>query len=330
MMRRRACVVGAMAGMLPLSPRLVRAQKAAKVHRVGVLGPDSSDASSAEWSAFVAELARRGYVEGRNLAFEKRYAEGDDPAQLGRLATELARLDLDVIYAARGTASALAAKKATASKPIVFYSSADPVGLGLVASLAHPGGNLTGNSVLGFNTAPKGLQILAEATGRMTHIAFVQPRGTRSSSWFADFEAVLASAAKTLGAKMQFVDVASVDEIDAVLKRLVGQGCDAAMVSDFPLFRPQLARIAATFVRHRLPTHGYARAGFLLHYGENRLDLARTAASYVDKILAGAKPADLPVQQLATFECVVNLKTAKALGLTIAPSVLVQADEVIE
>ena len=332
MKRRALCLTAMAAGLFgPVTqPRPARAQSVARVHLVAVLGPDRSDETSAEWRTFVAELARRGLVEGRNLRFERRYAENDNPAELERLAAELARLKPDLIYAARGTLSALAAKRATQTIPIVFFSSADPVGLGLVASLAKPGGNITGNSVLGFNTAPKGLQILAEATGKLKHVAFLQQKGTRELPWFAAFEHSLKTAAAALGSSLQFVDVVALDEIDSVVAALVRQGVDGAMVPDFPLFRPELERIAALCVKHRLPTHGYARAGFLLHYSEPRLALARDAAAYVDKILKGARPADLPVQQLTHFEFVINLKTAHALGLTIPSAVLLRADEVIE
>lgn len=180
MMQRRACVVGAMVSMLPMSARVVAAPKAAKVHVVGVLGRDPSFANGPEWNEFVAELARRGFVEGRNPAFERRFGQGNDhPDVLEKIAVQLVGMKVDVIYAFNGTQTALAAKKATTTIPIVFHSSGDPVGLGLVMSLAHPGGNVTGNSILNSDLAPKSLQFLAEAAGKLTSIANIQPAGTR-------------------------------------------------------------------------------------------------------------------------------------------------------
>ena len=328
-MRRRAVMAGVISAAAGAAPRRALAQAVVAVRRVGVLAPDASDLQGPLWEAFVDELARRGHVEGRTLVLERRFGQGDDPALVERLAAELVALKVDVIYAARGSMSALAAKKATASIPVVFYSSGDPVNLGLVASLGRPGGNLTGNSVQGFDTLSKGLQLLAEAVGKLSAIACMLPRGARAQPWFATLDRVLGQAAKALGARFEFVEVASIIDMPAIVKRLARERFDAAMVSDFPPFRPHMARIAALFAEHRLPTFGSAFDGFLLHYGEPRLLLARMAAGYVDKILAGAKPADLPVEQISTFEFVINLKTARALGLTIPQSLLLRADEVI-
>jgi putative ABC transport system substrate-binding protein len=303
---------------------------AASIRRVGVLAPDLWDRDSPEWNEFVAELARRGYVEGRNLVFERRFGDSGRLDLLEMFAAELVGLKVDVIYATRGTAVALAAKRATTTTPIVFYSSADPVGMGLVASLPRPGGNLTGSSIQERVVSSKSLQFLAEAVGRLSGIAYVQPRGTRSLPWFPAFEADLTTTAKGLGATIEFFDVEAVAEIEPLVKRLVRQGVNAAMVEEYSLFRPQLNRIATLFVAHRLPTHGNARAGFLLHYQVRSLILARMAATKVDRILHGARPSELPIEQASEFELVVNLKTAKALGLTIPQSLLLRADEVIQ
>lgn len=326
-MDRRTFICSAAQGLLAV-PLVALAQQTGKVVRIGVLGPDLSEEVRPEWNEFVAELARRGYVEGRNIVFERRFSDYARPDLLDKQAAELVGLKVDVIYAARGTAVALAAKKATKSIPVVFYSSADPVGLGLVASLARPGGNLTGNSIQDIAVSVKSLQFLAEAVGKLTGIAYFQHRGIRSLPWFPSHEAAMTATAKGIGAKFEFVEVEAVAEIEPLLKQLVRQGINGAILEDYPLFRPQ-SRIAALFVDHRLPTIGDARAGFLLHYKVHPLDLARMAATYVDRILKGARPSDLPVEQASKFELVINLKTAKALGLNIPQSLLQRADEVI-
>ena len=301
-----------------------------KVQRIGVLGPDVSDGQGPVWQAFVDELARRGHVQGRNLVIDKRLGEGDRPELVDKLAAELVALHPDVIYAARGTLSALAAKRATSSIPIVFYSSGDPVGLGLVASLARPGGNLTGSSVQGFDIIARAIQLLGDTLGKVRRIAYLAPAGMRNMPWFAALDATLTTSARTLGASIVYFDVASVDQLDAMIERMVREHVDAVIVADFPLFRPHMSRIAALFIRHKLPAYGNAYDGFLMHYGEQRVKLAHMAAAYVDRILRGARPADLPVEQLSTFEFVINQTTAKALGITIPQTVLVRADEVVQ
>lgn len=306
------------------------AQPAGRVWRVGVLGPDTSDGRGLVWEAFVDELRQRGYTEGRNLTFFIRLAEEDRQDQLEQFAAELVALKPDVIYAARGTASALAARRATETIPIVFYSSGDPVAMGLVASLARPGGNVTGNSVMGFELIGKSVALLAEALGRVGRIAYLQPAGSRNMPWFAGLARSIEAAAARTGATIEYIDVAGIDEIEPLIRRLARQRTDAAIVADFPLFRPHQARIAQLFMLHRVPAYGNAYEGFLMHYGEQRIKLARMAAAYVDRILRGARPADLPVEQISTFELVINLKTASALGLTIPGSILLRADRVIE
>lgn len=327
-MRRRAAI-----GVVPALAMLglpAAAQSPAPTRRVGVLGPDASDGQGLVWEAFVDELAQRGWVEGRNLAFVVRLGDGDRPDLLERLAAELVALRPDVIYAARGSASALAAKRATATIPIVFYSSGDPVAFGLVASLARPGGNLTGSSVMGFDIIGKDIGLLAETLGGLKRIVYLSPAGSRSMPWFAGLTRAMDAAAARVGASVEYIDVTSVDEIEPLVRRLTRQRTDVAIVPDFPLFRPHQQRIAQWFVTHRVPAYGNAYEGFLMYYGEQRLQLARMAAGYVDRILRGARPADLPVEQISTFELVINLKTARALGLTIPPSVLLRADRVIE
>ena len=332
MIRRRACIVLTITSALLLSRPISSAQPAAaKIYRVGVLNPAAWDADSPGWNDFVAEMTKRGYVEGRNLVFEKRFADLPDNFDLlDKLAAELVELKVDVIYAARGTPSALAAKKATTTIPIVFYSSSDPVGNGLVASLSRPGGNLTGSAILGGDTASKRLQFFAEAIGKLTTVAYIQPVGTRSFPWYAPYAATVTKAAKLLGITVLFVDVESFSELEPLVKRLVRQGIGGATLLEGQSDVQQRRRAAALFIENRLPSMGDAREGFLLDYDVQFRLAAETAAKYVDKILKGAKPADLPVEQVSTYQLVINLKTARALGLNISPSLLQQADEVIQ
>ena len=330
-MRRRHGLLGMLvSGALALLPPRLAAQPVRKVHRVGVLGPDTSDGTGLVWDAFVDELAQRGYVQGRNLVLDLRLGQGDRPEQLDKLAAELVALKPDVIYAARGTVSALAAKRATATIPIVFYSSGDPVAMGLVASLARPGGNVTGNSILGFDLVGKAIELLTETLPKVRRIAYLQPEGSRTMPWYPQLARAMETTARARGVTVEFIDVAAVEAIEALIAQLARQRFDAAIVVDFPLFRPHLERIAELCIRHRLPAYGNANDGFLMHYGEQRLKLARMAAAYVDRILQGARPAELPVEQISTFEMVINLKTARALGLNVPAAVMLRADRVIE
>ena len=330
-MKRRHGLLGMLAsGALALLPPRLAAQPVRKVHRVGVLGPDTSDGEGPVWDAFVDELAQRGYVQGRNLVLDLRLGQGDRPEQLDKLAAELVALKPDVIYAARGTVSALAAKRATATIPIVFYSSGDPVAMGLVASLARPGGNVTGNSVQGFDLLGKAIELLTETLPKVRRIAYLQPEGSRTMPWYPQLARSMETTARARGVTVEFIDVAAVEAIEALIAQLARQRFDAAIVVDFPLFRPHLERIAELCIRHRLPAYGNANDGFLLHYGEQRLKLARMAAAYVDRILQGARPAELPVEQISTFEMFINLKTARALGLNVPAAVMLRADRVIE
>lgn len=316
--------------LLALGAGSASAQPPRVPQRVGVLGPDLSDASGPVWDEFVAELARRGFVEGRNLVFEKRFGRDDRTDLLAQAAAELVAAKVDLIYAARGTVSALAAKQATSTIPVVFYSSGDPVGLKVVDSLSRPGGNVTGNAVLVFETVRKGVEVLAEVKPDLRQFAFFRPPGTLGLPWLQRMEESLSAAAHRLALRAHFVEVQSLQEMPQRVARLVQQGVGAMLLFDFAFFRPQLESIAALFIRHRLPSYGGPHQGFLLSYGEPRLQVARSAAAYVERILRGAKPADLPVEQISTFELSINLKTARAIGLRIPPAVLVRATEVIE
>ena len=330
MRRRQGLAVVTAGGALALLPLRLAAQPARTVVRIGVLGPDTSDGTGLVWDAFVDDLAQRGYVQGRNLVLELRLGQGDRTEQLDRLAAELVALKPDLIYAARGTVSALAAKRATSTIPIVFYSSGDPVAMGLVASLARPGGNLTGNSVQGFDLVGKAIELLTEMLPKVQRIAYLQPDVSRTMPWYPQLVRSMEATARDRGVAIEFIDVAGIDALEALIARLARQRFDAAIVVDFPLFRPHLERMAELFIQHRLPAYGNANDGFLMHYGEQRLKLARTAAAYVDRILQGARPAELPVEQISTFEMVINLKTARALGLNVPAAVMLRASRVIE
>ncbi len=329
MIRRRDWVIAAVA--YPASAMgPVRAAPASKVYRIAVLDPDPASFAG-QWHEFVAELARRGYVEGRNVSFERRFGEELRPDVVARLALDLVALKPDVIYAAHGTLSALALKKATKTIPIVFYSSGDPVGTGLVASLARPGGNLTGNAISSFETFPKSLQYLKEILGKLSRVVEIQTLGTRELPWFAQMDAAVMAAAGRLGAKFEYVDVSSMEDVEREVARLAREGVDAVTFGggNAPQFRPHMRRIAALFVEHRLPSIGDPEEGFLLQYQPNFAHIARKSAEYVDRILRGARVADLPVEQVSEFELSINRKTADAIGLKIPGPILLRADRVI-
>jgi putative ABC transport system substrate-binding protein len=268
-------------------------------------------------------------LEGRTIVFEHRYAEGK-PEVLPGLAAELVRLKGDGIVAV-GTPATRAAKNATDTIPIVFTRIADPVTLGLVASLARPSGNLTGVSVLTLDVAAKWLEMLTEAMPRVRRVGvFWDPTFPPSALQLREIE----HAARLLNVELQPVEVRAAEEFEAAGRAVVGQRAQALIVVPALLFTEQRHRLAALAVQHRLPTMWYRReqveAGGLMSYGTNFSAMYRRAATYVDKILKGAKPADLPVEQPMKLELVINLKTAKALGLTIPPLLLFQADEVIQ
>ena len=326
--RRRSLCLG-VASILA-APSLARAQRT--VRFIGVLGIEPLNDQSPEWKAFVGELAQYGFVAGRNLAFEHRYAT--DPQLLRQYAAELAAMKVDVIYAVHGSSSALAAQKATTTIPIVFFASGDPVGNGLVASLARPGGNVTGNASLILDVVSKSLQILTEVIGGVSSIAHIQPRGYRELPQFKPLGDAVVTAARRLGAEVSFVDVDSLEQFEPALAQLARRRVSAAMVGGGAPYLKAMNEIAALCIKYRMPTlinwPEFARAGLLISYSISQPDLARKSAIYVARILAGSKPAELPVEQPSRFELVVNLRTANALGLTIPESLLLRADEVIK
>lgn len=308
-----------------LAPRL-RAATA----RIGVLAPAASDIGGPLWQAFVQELARRGQVEGRTFEFVPRVAADGRSESLERAAADLVAARVDVLYALGGTPGALAAQRATSTIPVVFYSSADPVGFGLVRSLSQPGGNLTGNAALGYELLNKGVGLLAEAKGELRRLGFLLPVQQRGQPQIERLERTLHEATGRAGGRLQVVDVATAADIDPALRSLPRLGCDTAMIFDYALLQPHLARIAQACIELKLPAYGWAWSGFLLHYNEPRWDMARTAARMVDRILHGARPAELPVEQVSTFDLTINLRTARAIGLTLPRTLLARANEIIE
>jgi putative ABC transport system substrate-binding protein len=300
-------------------------QPSAKIPRVGVLG----DAPSFLEDAFRHGLRELGYVDGRNIVIESRPSEWKFE-RLPALAADLVRLQVDVIVSTN-TRATDAARRATSTIPIVFTVSGDPVAEGLVASLGRPGGNLTGLATISPELVGKQLEMLKGVVPKLTRVAVLenptQPSHARSVQHAE-------SAARTLGLQLQVVEARTPSEIDAAFAAISSQRTGGLLVLRDAEFRTHRARIVALAARNRLPAvYGLreeAEAGGLIAYGASVPQLFRRAATYVDKILKGAKPADLPVEQPTKFELVINLKTAKALRLTIPPSLLAQADEVIQ
>lgn len=300
-----------------------------RMRRIAVLFADRSDFDD-EWDTFVSALARHGYIAGKNVEFEMRTGSSGDPKQLARFAAELARNKPDLIVTGGGSASALAAKAATSSIPIVFFASGDPVGLGLVASLARPGGNITGSSSQTFDGYAKGLELLVKLSGGLRRVVAIDPQGENSKAYFPRYAETLIATAKQLDAKIRFVEYESPQAIGALVKRLVEQGMDAAFLGNGPLHGEAVdRRIADIYIENRIPTFGNARSGMLLEYRAPSRAESRTAADYVDRIFKGANPGDLPVPQPKAIELIINMKTATALGLTIPQSILLRATEVI-
>jgi len=304
------------------------AQQPAKVFRIGILSPAAA-ASTKAFDAFRDGLRELGYIDGANIKIEYRLAAWDY-RRLPVMAHELVRLPVDVIVVDGGTRVAQIAQEATGTIPIVAATAgADPVEAGLAASYAHPGGNLTGFTGAGAELSGKRVEILKEAVPGASRVAALWNPATPRTTLQATEE-----AARTLGLDVRTVEVAVPEDIFIGFEAAVGAGAEALVVLPDVMFFHERARIIALAARHRLPAiyedREYATDGGLLTYGRDVSEQFRLAAGYVDKILKGAKPADLPIQQPTRFQLVVNLKTAEALGLTIPPAILDLADEVIE
>jgi len=312
-----------------LAPWSAGAQPPGAVPRIGLLDTASFAGRAPLWEAFREEMRQLGYVEGRTVIFEARGADGKYE-RLPALAAELVRLKVDAIVTA-GTPTAQAARQATATIPIVMATGSDPVGLGLVASLARPGGNLTGVTSLTGELSAKRLQLARELVPGASRLAIL---GDAGSAAFASIVRQTEVAARALGVRLHAVGVRSAAELDGAFSTMARERPAVLLVNPDPTLFEQRRRLADLAVKHQLPTvHGqreYAEVGGLIAYGANRPEMFRRAAVYVDKILKGAKPGDLPIEQPTKFELVVNLGTAKALGLTIPQSVLLRADETIQ
>jgi putative tryptophan/tyrosine transport system substrate-binding protein len=302
-------------------------QKAMPV--VGFLGSTSPGPFASFVAAFHQGLSETGYIEGQDMAIEYRWAEGRYD-QLPALAADLVGRKVDVIVASGGFPSALAAKNATSTIPIVFTGVSNPVELGLVASLARPGGNVTGFSLMAFELLPKRFELLSELVPQARVIALLVNPSPVAEALIRDMQ----EAARTKNVQLPVLRVGSESEIDAAFDSLVQLHAGALVVGNDPVFDARHDQLVALAARHAVPaiyqSRIYTAAGGLISYGPSIAGNYRQAGAYVGRILAGAKPADLPVQQPTTFELVVNLKTATALGLTVPPSILARAGEVIE
>jgi putative ABC transport system substrate-binding protein len=309
-------------------PLAARAQQTA-LPVIGFLGSESPDLYAGRLRAFRQGLSETGYVEGRNVAIEFRWAEGQND-RLPALAADLVHRQVSVIVATPSTA-ALPAKAATTTIPIVIVTGADPVELGLVASLNRPGGNLTGVTSLNAGIGPKLLELLHELVPTATIITLlVNPTSPNAATQSRDLQA----AAHTLGLQLQVLDAGTERDFDSVFGSLVQLRAGALVIGADALFIGRSQQLAALTVRRAVPAispyREFAAAGGLMSYGASLADQYRVVGLYAGRILKGEKPADLPVQQATTFELVINLKTAKALGLTVPLALLTRADEVIE
>jgi putative ABC transport system substrate-binding protein len=334
MKHKEALLNVTLALVLLAAPLVADAQQPGKVPTIGYLSQFSGSAEppSPSLKAFLEGLRELGYVEGKNIAIEYRFTEGKNE-RLPELAAELARLKVDIIVTETGMA-AVQAKKVTQTIPIVMEASGDAVSQGLVASLAHPGGNITGLTALSPTTIGKHLQLLAEVVPNLTHVGVLWDGSSapmRDRAW-----AETRAAAQPLKVQLYSLKASGPAEFPGAFAEAVRQKIQAVLMFDVSPWatRAAAAQLAELAVQHRLPMMFpfpfYADQGGLMGYGVNVLELNRRAATYVDRILKGANPADLPVGQPTKFDLVINLKTAKALGLTIPQSVLIKADRVIE
>jgi ABC-type uncharacterized transport system substrate-binding protein len=283
--------------------------------------------TSARYDSFRQGLRELGYIEGKTIFLEIRYAEGKQD-QLSDFATELVKLKVDVIVTST-TPGVLAAKNATSAIPIVFWAVANPVGAGLVSSLAHPGGNITGLSILNPELDGKRLELLKETFPKITKVAYLRDAGSLVTGL-----TVMREAARALGLQLQSLEVRSAKDFDGAFKALLKERAQALTTSAVPVISMNQQRIVAFAAKNRLPAiypySEFVDAGGLMFYGVSFSDLFRRSATYVDKILKGAKPADLPVEQPTKFEFIINLITAKQIGVTIPQWTLTKADRVIK
>ena len=309
---------------LTLVPLAAEAQPSTTIPRIGLLAPDATS-----WEPLRIGLRDLGYVEGKSIALEERSSQGRNE-RLSDLASGLVRLNVNIIVT-WGTPATLAAKQATKTIPIVIAGAGDPVRSGLVSSLAHPGGNVTGLTVLGPGLAAKRLELLKEAVPNMSRVAFLwNPANPDQKSSFNEVQA----GARAVGVTLQSLEARSREELEQALAMMKQSRPAALLMTADGVHQRYIGRIVAFTAETRLPAMYQLKEavdrGGLMSYGASLPNLGRLTASYVDKILKGAKPSDLPVEQPTKFELVINLKTAKTLGLTIPQSLLVRADEIIQ
>ena len=325
----KTILIWLLATVLLATVSIAQAQQPKKIPRIGYLTLGSSSPRSANEEAFRDGLHQLGYIEGQNVHVEYRYAAGE-VGRLPELAAELVSLNLNVILAAN-TQSIDATRRATKTIPIVFPLTFDPVASGFVASLARPGGNLTGLTTLNQEVAGKRVELLKEVMPRISRVAVLRDP-TNSGSLFALKETE--AAANQLGIRLHILEVRSADELEGAIQAATRERAGSLIVIPDNLFVRRKGQIVDLVMKSRLPTmfgeSESVEAGGLMYYGANLPDLFRRAATYVDKILKGAKPADLPVEQPTKFEFVINLKTAKQIGVTIPQTVLFRADKVIK
>jgi putative ABC transport system substrate-binding protein len=328
-MNRRAFVAGLTT--VVVAP-LVGETQPQRISRIGCLthgSPPPNSRSRAQWPTFEAHLRGLGYIAGENILLEYRWGQGSTE-RLAELAAELVRLKVDVIVTA-GTPSTQAAMQATTTIPIVMIGAGDPLRSGLVIDLARPGGNVTGNTHLGAEVAAKRLQLLKEILPNLSRVAFLwNPANASALHHFGDIQ----TAAQLLGVTVHSIQVREPNEFESAFIKMMRERPDALIMTADAMHEGHASRIVEFTARNRLPAmyqlRQYVEAGGLVSYGASNADLMRRAALYVDRILKGTKPGDLPVEQPTKFDLVINLKTAKALGLTIPPSLLLRADQVIE
>jgi ABC-type uncharacterized transport system substrate-binding protein len=307
----------------------IEAQQLEKLPRIGFLGATSAAVEKSRIDAFQQGLREFGYVEGKNIGIEYRWAEGKLD-RLPELAAELVRLRVDILLTG-GSTSSRAAKEATTTIPIVMAQVNDPVGNRMVASLAHPGGNITGLSTLVPELSGKRLELLKEIIPKLSHVALF---GSSNTPGNAEALSETELAAKAFRVHFQYLEIRGPKDIDTAFRAATKNRVDAVLVPGNPVLIVRRKQIAELAAKNRLPiAYGqpeYVEEGGLMSYGTSVTDLYRRAATYVDKILKGAKPAELPIEQPTKFEFVINLKAAKQIGLTIPPNVLARADRVIK
>jgi putative ABC transport system substrate-binding protein len=305
------------------------AQQSARIPRIGYLVTSSPAAIAPRMEAFQQGLRELGFIEGKNIVIERRYADGKSD-QLRSLAAELVNLNVDIIVSSGPTATR-PAKEATSKIPIVMTFDDDPIGSGFVASLNRPGGNVTGLSTLSPEISGKQLELLKEIVPKITRVAVL---GTSTREGTTQNLKELELAAGAFGLKLQYLDTPNVKDIEVGFENAIKARAEAVLILQSPVFNSQRPQIAELALKRRLPAiyprREFVEDGGLMSYGVSILDLDRRAAIYVDKILKGAKPADLPVEQPTKFELVINLKAAKQIGLTIPPNVLGRADRVLK